>query len=152
VKEGAFTGEVFIASDALAMGLIDGVKTYSEVFTSAMVADEINTNPGGFEMKKKVTAEMYESAVASGAEPGALEIVCQDEFEALEPETAVEPEATEPEGVEPETTESEATEPDAVESEATEVELLQASYDAIEAELVTAQAALATSEARIASL
>jgi signal peptide peptidase SppA len=142
VKEGAFTGEVFIASDALAMGLIDGVKTYSEVFTSAMGADEINTNPGGFEMKKKVTAEMYESAVASGADPGSLEIVSQDEFEALEPETAVEPEATEPE----------ATEPDAVEPEATEVELLQASYDAIESELVTAQAALVSAEARVAAL
>ncbi|RUM46318.1 MAG: hypothetical protein DSY80_02365, partial [Desulfocapsa sp.] len=88
IQEAAFTGEMFIASQAVDVGLTDGVKTYSDVFNelvSASTGEAANYNGegGSFTMKKKVTAEMYESAVAAGADPEGMEIVSQADYDAL---------------------------------------------------------------------
>lgn len=87
VSEAAFTGEVFIASEAERLGLIDGVKTFSEVFTSAIGADGNDDSQEVLGMKKQVTAEMFEAAVAAGADPESLEIVSQEIYDALDLES-----------------------------------------------------------------
>jgi len=88
IQEAAFTGEMFIASQASDVGLIDGVKTYSDVFNELVSAsmgeaENYNGEGGSFTMKKKVTAEMYESAVAAGADPDGMEIISQADYDAL---------------------------------------------------------------------
>ena len=90
VLEEAFSGETFIASEAMRVGLIDGVKNFSDVFTD-LVSASADTNINifhmeGYTMKKKVTAEQFEAAVGSGADPSTMEIVSQDAYDALQDE------------------------------------------------------------------
>ena len=100
VSEEAFTGETFIASTATTLGLIDGVKNFSEVFTNmsdAAIAEGDNIDPGGFDMKRKVTAAMADAAITNGADPDSLEIVSLEEYEALKvTNEVVEPVVDEP--------------------------------------------------------
>ena len=80
VDEAVFTGEMFKASTAMNYGLIDGVKTFKDVFKELLMTVNKDsgagvTYTGGYEMKKKVTAEVYKAAVESGADPDSMEII-----------------------------------------------------------------------------
>ena len=156
VSAGAFTGETFIAHEALKMGLIDGVKTFSEVFSATMgVASNNDSKPRGFEMKKKVTASMYEAAVAAGADPNTLEIVSQEEYDAwMEEQNKGQNAAAENEGEGAEASESEgveATENEGEGAEAVEGESVE-QLEAVKTELAEALASIESLEATIEDL
>lgn len=64
------TGDVWYGQEALDKGLIDGVKTYKEVFIALSEESEENTsnypNSLGVDMKKKRISEQAAAAIASG--------------------------------------------------------------------------------------
>ena len=64
------TGDVWYGQEALDKGLIDGVKTYREVFIALSPESEENTsnypNSLGVDMKKKRISEQAAAAIASG--------------------------------------------------------------------------------------
>lgn len=111
----AMTGEMFSASEAMQVGLIDGIKTFSDVFDelSATAADRNNKTSymEEYVMKKKVTAAMAEAAISAGADPKTLEIVSQEEYDAY----LAEHETQEPENLD--------TEVEDLETEASEQEV-----------------------------
>ncbi len=86
IQPEALTGEVFSAAKAFGYGLIDGVKTYSQVFEQLSASANSGNNPNPYEedltMKRKVTAMMAEAAIEAGANPDTLEIVSQEEYDA----------------------------------------------------------------------
>ena len=139
VSSEVFSGETFLAAKAKSLGLIDDVKTYSDVFTE-MVSGVNNQTVGGDPMKKKVTAEMYESAVAAGADPNTLEIVSQEEFDALAETdgqiTEASDQTVEAEAQEPEES-AEAQEPEEVAEEPEAVAQAQARISELEAEIAS---------------
>ena len=117
-------------------------------------------------MKKKVTAEMYESAVAAGADPDGMEIVSQADYDALsaaavETKPAEGAEGTEPvegvEGTEPvEAAEGTGTVEGVEATEATEKggpEMVEASvYEETLAQLAETQEKVANLEAQVETL
>jgi len=109
VAEDVWSGDVFLAGQAKRFGLVDRVGVFSDTFVR-MVGDAetsssdmasaldmaLDEGPGfaglsammdiGGSMKKKVTAEMFEAAVASGADPETMEIVSDDAYAATKDE------------------------------------------------------------------
>lgn len=83
ISPDAFTGETFSASESLRLGLIDGISTFSNVFEQLSAsADSNNNSYTEVSMKRKVTAEMAEAAIASGADPKDLEVLSQEDYDA----------------------------------------------------------------------
>lgn len=90
VSTASFTGETFAAPSALQLGLIDGIKTFSEVFENLSMSTNkpsVNLSEGEETMKRKVTSAMAEAAIAEGADPKLLEIVSQEEYDNLQAES-----------------------------------------------------------------
>ena len=96
VSQDALTGEMFSAHESVRLGLIDGVKTFAETFkeVAALAADTEEEAPfyGGGSMKRKMTEELASAAIESGADPAMIEVVSQEEFDALEPNQETEDE------------------------------------------------------------
>lgn len=81
------TGDVWYAQDALNKGLIDGVKTFREVFIALSQESEENTmnyqNSLGVDMKKKQISEQAAAAIASGVP---VDVALKNEQAVDEPE------------------------------------------------------------------
>ncbi|CAB4138877.1 SppA Periplasmic serine proteases (ClpP class) [uncultured Caudovirales phage] len=60
VKDAAFTGKLFMAGDAMAVGLIDGMKTFEETVQRAMELAEESEAKSGRESGQTNTTEMFE--------------------------------------------------------------------------------------------
>ena len=139
VDEAVFTGEMFKALTAVNYGLIDGVKTFKDVFKELLIAvnkdSGAGTYTGGYEMKKKVTAEVYKAAVESGADPDSMEIIEESAEETSEEQTVDKSAESKEEASEETANEAseETTEVFAEEVEKLKEELAKASQEAKEA-------------------
>lgn len=94
----ATTGEIFSAAEALRLGLVDGISSYSKVFEQLSASADSNNHNSyteDFSMKRKVTAAMAEAAITAGASPDQLEIVSQAEYDALTTDNGAEKTALE---------------------------------------------------------
>ena len=152
------SGLMFSANKSLQLGLIDGVKTYGEVFET-LSADRPTThsNPnGGISMKIKMTEEMAAAAVANGADLQTIEIVSQEVYDAEVASGELKaPEALENEELETvasETSEVELSLEEKLASVEAEVAALKEDLEAKMSLLAEAEARLAGNEEQIASL
>jgi hypothetical protein len=102
IQEEAFSGETFSAQKAQQLGLIDGIKTFSQVFEqlSAAADSENNSSREVFPMRRKLTASMAEAAIEAGADPTTIEIVSQEEYDALQAAGDLNEEETQEENLE----------------------------------------------------
>lgn len=153
----AFTGDTFSASNSLRIGLIDGIKTYTEVFEQLSASADsrtINANDGGTFMKKRyATQAMADAAITAGADSNFLIVVSEAvyaeknlagtlEFDDGTPEAVVvDPEAV---VVDPEA----SVIPDEAEESTAEAQLAEAKslLEASEATIKTLEASLAQAE------
>lgn len=142
------TGDVWYAQEALDKGLIDGVKTYKEVFIALSPESEENTsnypNSLGVDMKKKRISEQAAAAIASGVPVDV----------ALENEEVVDEAENENEGGDDQAEQEQEQEVDQAEEQeaSTGGDSLTATLMALTTELAEAKAKLSMAETKLTQM
>jgi signal peptide peptidase SppA len=149
------TGDVWYGADALAKGLIDGVKSYKEVFIALSGESEENTsnyqNSLGVDMKHKVISAKTQAAIASGvpvdvALENEQDVTTEEEETTSTEETSSTDETEEVEGTEEEA--STATETKPVVADAGLSQLIMD----LTSQLADAKTKLSTAEAQLTKM
>lgn len=86
ISSDALSGEMFSAAESERLGLIDGIKTFAEVYkeVAALAADSNDEDKsGGFQMKIKMTEAMASAAIELGASADEIDVVSQEVYDAL---------------------------------------------------------------------